>query len=133
MYDVCEAFISCHLNIFMVSHAPVSSLPPLPHASSLLPLLSAMFLPRLPPLIHSLQAYDVVAVMYLCCPELFEVKEGRVEVECEGRITRGASIPDWRGRWGRPNNCTVLRTVQADRFCTEFVKAVQFLVGKSDP
>ena len=69
-------------------------------------------------------AHDVVAVMYLVRPELFTKKSGRVEVELQGTLTRGMSVVDWRGRWGKPNNCEVLMTVDNDKFNSEFVAAM---------
>ena len=69
-------------------------------------------------------AHDVVAVMYLVRPELFTKKSGRVEVELQGTLTRGMSVVDWKGRWGKPNNCEVLMTVDNDKFNGEFVAAM---------
>ena len=46
---------------------------------------------------------------YLLRPDLFESQNVRVEVETHGEITRGMSIADWKGQWGKERNCTVLR------------------------
>ncbi|CAE7737460.1 rihA [Symbiodinium microadriaticum] len=54
-------------------------------------------------------AHDAVPIMYLLRPDLFESRNVRVEVETRGEITRGMSIADWKGQWGKGRNCTVLR------------------------
>jgi len=72
-------------------------------------------------------AHDVVAVMYLVRPGLFTRRPARVEVELQGSLTRGASVADWKGRWGRPLNCEVLMTVETKPFVSEFVAAMRRL------
>ena len=42
-------------------------------------------------------------------PDLFEGQEVRVEVETKGTLTRGMSVVDWKGQWGKASNCLVLR------------------------
>ena len=32
-----------------------------------------------------------------------------MEVETAGVITKGMSIADWKGQWGKPPNCLLLR------------------------
>ena len=49
--------------------------------------------------------------MYLIAPGLFATRPCRVEVELQGTLTRGMSVADWKGRWGKPINCDVLMTV----------------------
>ena len=46
---------------------------------------------------------------YLLRPDLFEGQEVRVEVETKGGLTRGMSVADWKGQWGKAANCVVLR------------------------
>lgn len=42
-------------------------------------------------------------------PELFEAEEVRVEVEtAPAALTRGMSIADWKGQWGKEPNCLVV-------------------------
>ena len=72
-------------------------------------------------------AHDVVAVMYLVRPDLFTRKPCRVEVELQGTLTRGMSVPDWKGRWQKPNNVEVLMTVDTKRFVEEYVSAMRQL------
>ena len=69
-------------------------------------------------------AHDVLCVMYLVRPELFTKTPARVEVELQGTLTRGMSVPDWKGRWGKPMNCEVLLTVDVEPFVSEFVAAI---------
>ena len=78
-------------------------------------------------------AHDVVAVMYLIRPELFTKKSARVEVELQGTLTRGMSVADWKGKWGKPPNCEVLMTVDAEQFNAEFVAAMRSLPAMMPP
>ncbi|CAE7353717.1 URH2 [Symbiodinium sp. KB8] len=43
----------------------------------------------------------MMASVYLLRPDLFESQKVRVEVETRGEITRGMSIADWKGQWGK--------------------------------
>ena len=69
-------------------------------------------------------AHDVLTVMYLLRPDIFVKKAARVEVELQGQLTRGMSVADWGGKWGRPNNCEVLMSVDNEAFIDEFVKVI---------
>jgi len=72
-------------------------------------------------------AHDVVPVMYLVRGDLFTVRPVRMEVELEGKLTRGMSVADWKGRWGKPKNCNVLTAVKNEAFVGEFVAAMRKL------
>ncbi|MCG7428112.1 nucleoside hydrolase [Helcobacillus sp. ACRRO] len=39
-----------------------------------------------------------------------------VDVECAGTLTRGETVADWLGRWGREPNAELIRTIDADAF-----------------
>jgi len=75
----------------------------------------------------SAPAHDVVTVMYMIRPDLFTTKPARVEVELQGTLTRGMSVVDWKGRWRKAVNCSVLMTVDAEGFVHEFVAAMRRL------
>lgn len=77
-------------------------------------------------------AHDVVAVMYLVCPNMFTSKPCRVEVETHGTLTRGMSVPDWKGKWNKQMNCKVLMTVDVENFVSQFVAAIRHLVEKPE-
>ncbi|CAJ1419204.1 unnamed protein product, partial [Effrenium voratum] len=73
-------------------------------------------------------AHDAVPIMYLVHPDLFEGEEVRVEVETAGVITKGMSIADWKGQWGKPPNCLLLRQIRDQpAFYRAFVGAMQRL------
>lgn len=70
-------------------------------------------------------AHDTVPIMYLLRPDLFEGQEVRVEVETQGCLTRGMSIADWKGQWGKAANCVVLRRIlDPDAYTQSFVDAI---------
>mmetsp|Transcript_4999 Transcript_4999/g.13789 ORF Transcript_4999/g.13789 Transcript_4999/m.13789 type:complete len:389 (-) Transcript_4999:133-1299(-) len=70
-------------------------------------------------------AHDTAPVMYLLRPDLFDSKHVRVEVETRGEFTRGMSVADWRGQWGKEPNCIVLTSiVDKDAYSRVFVEAV---------
>ncbi len=47
-----------------------------------------------------LHMHDVHAIMVLVRPELYTLREVRIEVETIGEFTRGQTVADWRGDWG---------------------------------
>jgi len=70
-------------------------------------------------------AHDTIPIMYLVRPDLFEGQEVRVEVETKGTLTRGMSVVDWKGQWGKASNCLVLKEiVDSDAFTQAFVDAI---------
>ena len=76
--------------------------------------------------------HDAVPIMYCLHPEFFTSRAARVEVETHGELTKGCSVADWRGRWGKPVNCEVLVTVDRDRFDQAFVDAIGTLWHRGD-
>ena len=63
-------------------------------------------------------------VAYMLEPALFTWRDVRVDVETEGRITRGMSVADWTGQSGRAPNARVLLGVDSLGFNRLFVSKV---------
>lgn len=68
--------------------------------------------------------HDVVPVMYLLQPHLFEGTDHFVEVELEGKAA-GATIVDYLNRTNNKPNVHVLHNVEREKFVEEFMKAVE--------
>lgn len=71
--------------------------------------------------------HDPLAVGVALDPSLVELLPFHVDVEDEGRVTRGASVADRRSippREKAPPNCRVAMTVHADRFLDLFLARV---------
>ena len=60
--------------------------------------------------------HDPCAVAYLIAPELFSGRRINVEIETEGRFTRGMTVADWWGVSGRRANALFIRDLDAPRF-----------------
>lgn len=45
-----------------------------------------------------------------------ETATAAVDVELTGTLTRGETVADWLGRWGRAPNVEIIRTIDADAF-----------------
>ncbi|MCQ0970416.1 nucleoside hydrolase [Paracoccus sp. TK19116] len=58
--------------------------------------------------------HDPCAIAWLIRPELFEGREINVEIETEGRFTRGMTVADWWRVTGRDANALFLREVDRD-------------------
>lgn len=43
--------------------------------------------------------HDVTIVLYMIRPDLFETQKVTIDVETEGRLTRGMTVADYRGHW----------------------------------
>ena len=68
--------------------------------------------------------HDPLAVAVALDPTLVETRRVAVDVETAGRLTTGATVVDWDGRWGRLANTEVAVAVDAERFRTRFFDAV---------
>jgi purine nucleosidase len=60
--------------------------------------------------------HDPTVTAYLLSPELFAGRTVRVDIECNGPLTLGASVVDWWGVRGRPANALVLRAIDAEGY-----------------
>jgi inosine-uridine nucleoside N-ribohydrolase len=61
-------------------------------------------------------AHDVHAVMALLFPQIYTSRHAYVDVETAGTLTRGQTIGDWRGQYGKPANAHILSEVDAGKF-----------------
>ncbi|HKH76558.1 MAG TPA: nucleoside hydrolase, partial [Rubrobacteraceae bacterium] len=60
--------------------------------------------------------HDPVAVAAVLQPELLKTRPMRVDVECEGELTRGETVCDFYGVTGRPPNARVGVELDRDAF-----------------
>jgi len=58
--------------------------------------------------------HDPCVIAWLLAPDLFSGREVNVEIECEGRWTRGMTVADWWRVSGRPANALFLGDVDAN-------------------
>jgi inosine-uridine nucleoside N-ribohydrolase len=74
--------------------------------------------------------HDVLAVLALAEPQLFERSRRNVAVETAGRLTRGMTVIDQRTVRSRPqSNCDVLTRVDADAAFEHVVAAISNFSG----
>jgi purine nucleosidase len=71
-----------------------------------------------------LTMHDPLALGVALDPTLVSTRSCTVDVETSGRLTLGATIPDWRGQWGRLPNAEVAVEVEAERFKAMFFDAM---------
>jgi purine nucleosidase len=71
--------------------------------------------------------HDPLAVAAAIDPTLIVTKRAAVDVEIRGDLTYGMTIADWRGRWKRAANVDVATEVNAPRFISEFLDAMERL------
>ncbi|MBL3568821.1 nucleoside hydrolase [Rhodovulum sulfidophilum] len=62
--------------------------------------------------------HDPCVTAYLIRPGLFRGRHINVEIETEGRFTRGMTVADWWGVSGRAPNATFMGDIDADAFFT---------------
>ena len=60
--------------------------------------------------------HDPCVIAYLLEPSLFEGQAVNVQVETTSELTMGMTLADWWGTTRGAPNCTVMQTVDADRF-----------------
>ena len=68
--------------------------------------------------------HDPLAAAVALDPPLVQTRTATVDVELSGRLTRGMTIADWSGRWGRPPNAEVGVSVDPVVFFDRFIERV---------
>ncbi len=71
--------------------------------------------------------HDVHAVMVLLRPDIYTVREVCVDVETKGELTRGQTVADWNGHWGRAPQTGMLFEVDAAAFVEEYIARIATL------
>ena len=68
--------------------------------------------------------HDPLAAAVALDPELVTVRAATVDVELTGTLTRGMTIADWSGRWGREPNALIGIDVDPEGFFNRFIERV---------
>ncbi|MCW2649157.1 MAG: purine nucleosidase [Mycobacterium sp.] len=68
--------------------------------------------------------HDPLAAAVALDPDLVQTRNATIDVELTGTLTRGMTIADWVGRWGRPPNAQVGVAVDPAVFFDRFVGRV---------
>jgi purine nucleosidase len=68
--------------------------------------------------------HDPLALALGLDSSLGETRSGTVDIELTGALTRGMTVVDWRGLWGRPANADVAVKVDAARLLAEVVDRI---------
>lgn len=69
--------------------------------------------------------HDAVPVAELACPGIVRLERHRVDVELDGRLTRGRTVVDLDGVTGAPANADVGLDIDRDRFAELLLDAVR--------
>ncbi len=68
--------------------------------------------------------HDPLAAAVALDPDLVVYREATVDVELTGTLTRGMTVADWRGHWGRHPNAHIGVDVDPDVFFDRFIARV---------
>lgn len=68
--------------------------------------------------------HDPLAAAVALDPDLVRYRQATVDVELTGTLTRGMTVADWRGHWGRPPNAHIGVEVDPDAFFDRFIERV---------
>lgn len=68
--------------------------------------------------------HDPLAAAVALDPELVRYRQTTVDVELAGTLTRGMTVADWRGHWGRRPNALVGMEVDPTVFFDRFISRV---------
>jgi purine nucleosidase len=74
--------------------------------------------------------HDPLALALALDRSLGETRPGTVDVELDGSLTRGMTVVDWDGLWGRAPNADVAVQVDAGRFLDELVDRIAALARR---
>lgn len=72
-------------------------------------------------------AHDVHAIMPVLFPEIYTSRQTYVDVETHGKLTRGQTVADWRGQYGKPANARILLEVDGEKFKAIFKERIATL------
>lgn len=75
---------------------------------------------------HGYQAHlhDPLAAAAALDPQLLATRQATVDVELTGKLTRGMTVTDWSGRWGRKPNALIGVGVDPAAFFDRFIGRV---------
>ena len=68
--------------------------------------------------------HDPLAAAVALDPDLVRCRRATVDVELTGALTRGMTVADWRGHWGRPPNAHIGVEVDPGVFFERFIARV---------
>ncbi|QCQ91026.1 nucleoside hydrolase [Rhodococcus sp. SGAir0479] len=68
--------------------------------------------------------HDPFAAAVALDPGIARYRRATVDVETEGRITRGQTVADWNGLWGRPPNAWIATDTDPDEFLDDLIRRV---------
>ena len=68
--------------------------------------------------------HDPLAAAVALDPDLVLYRQATVDVELTGTLTRGMTVADWRGHWGRHPNAHIGIEVDPDAFFERFITRV---------
>jgi len=75
---------------------------------------------------HGYQAHlhDPLAAAVALDPQLLATRPATVDIELTGTLTRGMTVTDWSGRWGRKPNALIGIGVDPAEFFDRFIDRV---------
>lgn len=77
--------------------------------------------------------HDPFAAAIALHPELAQTKPATVDVELAGTLTRGQTVADWRGMWGREPNADVVVAADPEVFFDHLIERVSSLARTLNP
>ena len=75
--------------------------------------------------------HDPLALALALDGSLGETRAGTVDVELGGALTRGMTVVDWHGLWGRAPNADVAVEIDAGRLLDELIRRIAALARRS--
>lgn len=76
--------------------------------------------------------HDPLAVALALEPELAECRRTTVDVELDGRLTRGTTVADFRGVWGRAANAEIALRVNPDAILERIITRIAEVARRAD-
>lgn len=76
--------------------------------------------------------HDPLAAAVALDPQLVDTQPATVDVELAGTLTRGMTVTDWSGRWGRKPNALIGVDVDPEVFFDRFIERVGAFAQRLD-
>lgn len=80
---------------------------------------------------YSAFVHDPFAAAIALDPDLGQLRSAAVDVELAGTLTRGQTVADWRGVWGRPANADIVVATDPEEFFRRAIERISALARRS--
>lgn len=77
--------------------------------------------------------HDPFAAAVALNPAIATLRTATVDIELDGTLTRGTTVADWRGMWGRPLNAAIVSKTDPEAFFDDLIERIGAMAARLYP